>query len=71
MLHMPLLGQLPADGQLEADSWEEPAPVTAAKVENRCVGCAWPQDGHATAPPSAALATSFSNSFPQSSHLYS
>src|SRR5690242_8883634 len=51
--------------------WECDAPLAcAAKVENCCLRCSWPQEGQRT-PSDADRRTSFSNLLPQSSHRYS
>ncbi len=50
---------------------EEGLPPATAKVDRRMATRFWPQVGHATPAESAALATRFSNSAPQSSQRYS
>jgi hypothetical protein len=67
---VPRLGQPPADGHDGPLADFEP-PITALKVESRCVRCAWLHVGHWTLAESAGLATRFSNSAPQSSQRYS
>ena len=57
-----------ATGRHRCFLWRAPL-ACAAKVENCCLRCSWPQDGQCT--PLAPLRTSFSNLLPQSSHRYS
>ena len=68
---MPLFGQLPAEGQPGMLEVCLEPPVATAKVDRRLATFVWPQDGHPTPAESAALATRFSNSAPQSSQRYS
>jgi hypothetical protein len=68
MPHMPGLLQRPL-GQTGPSACLGPA-AWAENVENSRRKCCRPQEGHST-PESLEVRTSFSNLFPQSSHLYS